>query len=396
MKIWANSGDAHVREPADLWTERLPLELAARMPRAERIDERTERVHVDGYSFERHLPVDAVMTDEDLEASGLKARGREAGMGFRDFVSRPPGSWDLQTRHKDLDQEGIWAEVVYPSFGLWNGLIKDPHLYREGVRVFNDWLKETFLDVTTRSVPTGEISIRSVADAVTEAERLAGMGFKVVSVPVALDSDLPTWNDPAWEPLWSTLEQSGMVLASHAGTLPQRSEGGSGVTYHGAGSALLNYFEVSFSAQRFAAVIAASGVLDRHPRLRVLISEGGATWIPFVVDRMTEAYRQHAKLVRPKLSRTLAEIVFEQIYTTFQHDVSAVGACHAVGYRNVMWGSDYPHMEGTYGHTQATLHELFAGVDDQIRYRVTRGAFLDLFPDVGEPPADLDPAEEVP
>jgi len=52
-----------------------------------------------------------------------------------------------------------------------------------------------------------------------------------------------------------------------------------------------------------------------------------------------------------------------------------------------MYGSDYPHMEGTYGHTQETLHGLLDGVDDATRYRITCGAFLDLFPEVGPPPA---------
>jgi hypothetical protein len=52
-----------------------------------------------------------------------------------------------------------------------------------------------------------------------------------------------------------------------------------------------------------------------------------------------------------------------------------------------MWGSDYPHLEGTYGHTQETLHELFDGLDDADRQRITIGSFLDLFPDVGMPPA---------
>jgi hypothetical protein len=71
---------------------------------------------------------------------------------------------------------------------------------------------------------------------------------------------------------------------------------------------------------------------------------------------------------------------------SFQHDESAIGAVTAVGYNNVMWGSVYPHMEGTYGHTQETLHHLFDGVQPAVVHRVTIGAFLDLFPGVGEPP----------
>jgi predicted TIM-barrel fold metal-dependent hydrolase len=134
-------------------------------------------------------------------------------------------------------------------------------------------------------------------------------------------------------------------------------------------------------------MLVTSGALDRHPDLKVLISEGGATWVPFIADRMDEGYRQHGVYVRPKLSRPPSEILYEQVYASFQHDKSAVLAHTALGYKNVMWGSDYPHMEGTFGHTQKILHELFDDVDEAARYRMTQGAFLDLFPGVGHPPA---------
>jgi predicted TIM-barrel fold metal-dependent hydrolase len=135
--------------------------------------------------------------------------------------------------------------------------------------------------------------------------------------------------------------------------------------------------------------LVASGALDRHPDLNVLVSEGGATWVPFVADRMEEGYRQHAMAVRPKLSRPPKEIIYSQVYASFQHDESAVAACAAMGFRNVMWGSDYPHMEGTFGHTQDTLHHLFDGVDPQVRERITVGAFTELFPGVPALPAPV-------
>ena len=91
-------------------------------------------------------------------------------------------------------------------------------LYREGVRVFNDWLKEEFLDVTGRVVPAAEISILSVDDAVAETVRAAEMGFLAISLPSALERDRPNWNHDSWEPLWSAAEDVGMVLAVHVGS----------------------------------------------------------------------------------------------------------------------------------------------------------------------------------
>ena len=180
-----------------------------------------------------------------------------------------------------------------------------------------------------------------------------------------------------------------MVIAFHIGTDPVHMDEGEqiGITYRGPGGAVLNYTETTFSGQRAAMKMVASGALDRHSHLKVLVSEGGATWVPFLGDRMTEGYRQHNMMVRPKLSRSPKEILYSQVYASFQHDESAIAAVTAMGYRNVMFGSDYPHMEGTYGHTQETLHALFDGVDAETTHRVTRGAFLELFPEVGEPAA---------
>jgi predicted TIM-barrel fold metal-dependent hydrolase len=383
MKLWTHSGDSHVLEPPDLWTTRLSSGLAERMPRTEDVDDRTELVHVDGRSFQRHKPVNPVI-DKDF-ARTIGRTGLEAGMNARD-LNRPPGAFDVRVRLQDLDREGVWGELVYPSIGLWAGLIRDPVLYREGVRVFNDWLKETLLDATPRLVPAAEVSILSVQDAVAETMRAAGMGFRAINLPSSLEKDRPGWNHDCWEPLWATAEEAGMVLAVHVGSDAKVPDHPDNRPFKGAGGAILNYVESSYSGQRMATTMVASGVLDRHPNLRLMISEGGATWVPFIADRIEEGYRQHGVWVRPKLSRPPREIVYEQIYASFQHDRSAIAACTAMGYRNVMFGSDYPHLEGTFGHTQKTLHELFDDVDAQTTYRITRGAFLDLFPNVGGPP----------
>jgi hypothetical protein len=75
------------------------------------------------------------------------------------------------------------------------------------------------------------------------------------------------------------------------------------------------------------------------------------------------------------------------VYTSFQHDQSATATNWAMGYQNAMFGSDYPHLEGTYGHTQETLHHLFDGVDPTVSNRMRLGAFAELFPHVSAPPA---------
>ncbi|WP_261564959.1 amidohydrolase family protein [Frankia gtarii] len=367
-KIWANSGDSHFLEPDDLWRSNLPPRLAELVPRAVKDPDGTyETVHVDGQSFRRKLP-------------------NVAAQEFLDESSRAPGARDATLRLADLDTEGVWGELVFPSLGLWSSSFRTPEVLREALRVSNDWAIDAIMNVSPRLVPTAQVSTLQVDDAVAELERTAELGYRAVFLPTTPHPLADDWNRDSWEPFWAAAEAANMVLAFHVGTDPI--DIGSqqvGVVYRGPGGAVLNYTETTFSGQRAAMKMVASGALDRHPNLRILVAEGGATWVPFLADRMTEGYRQHHMAVRPKLTRSPKEILYSQVYASFQHDASAVAALTGMGYRNVMWGSDYPHMEGTFGHTQETLHGLFDGVADDVRKRITVDTFLELFPGVGAP-----------
>ncbi|ORW51682.1 amidohydrolase [Mycobacterium paraense] len=369
-KLWANSGDSHFLEPEDLWSSRLPRRLAERVPRTEKDpDGRWETIHVDGQVFRRRLPSPA---QQEFMAATVAAAG----------------SRDVDKRLSDLDDEGIWAELVFPSLGMWCGSFRTPELLREALRASNDWTKETLMDRSPRLIPTAQVSTMDIDDAVAELGRCAAMGFRAVFLPVTPHPAQRDYHREEWEPLWAAAEDAGMVIAFHIGTEPIDFAAGNsiGVTYHGPGGAVLNYTETSFGGQRAVVKLVASGALDRHPDLKVLVSEGGATWVPFIADRMEEGYRQHAMVVRPKLKRGPREIIYSQVYASFQHDSSAVAAVTAMGFTNVLWGSDYPHIEGTFGHTQATLRQLLDGVDAKTKDRILFGSFAELFPDAPLPP----------
>jgi predicted TIM-barrel fold metal-dependent hydrolase len=369
MKIWANSGDSHYMEPADLYKE-LPPELAERMPRSVKSEDGTmETIYVDGISFERPLP-----------RIGL-VKGKN-GVSLGEMNRRAPGSDNFELRRRDLDEEGVWAEIVYPSVGIWNSRISDPILGREAVKVINDWQADVQRQ-SIRHVMPAQISPLDVNDAVAEVQRAAGLGLKAVSMPSQAPEGIPDFNRPYWEPLWDVMDEIGMVLANHTG-----GSGKDPVHYHGPGAGTMNYLHASYPGMNMAAFMVASGVLDRHPNLKLLVSEAGAAWVPFVGDRLTEAFRQHADFIKDNLTRTPKEILFDQVYASFQHDETAIPTMTAMGYKNLTWGNDYPHMEGTYGHTQKTLHELFDDQPEEVRYRMTQGAFLELFPHVGKPPLE--------
>lgn len=345
-KIWAHSGDSHLMEPDDLYSSRLPKRLADRAPRTER-GEKFETAYIDGRQVNRLLN------------------------DFADAM-RPPGFKDLNIRLQDLDHEGVWSQLAFPSSGFFTVLIDDAELVRACVRAWNEWAVEDFMAQQDRVIATAIVPLVDVKDAVAEVEWAAEKGFQAIFLPTSMPPDRE-WGFELWEPLWEAAAAAGVVLAYHIGTGADR------IVYRGPGGAVVNYTEVTYSGMRVVSHLVASGALDRHPNLKLLIAEGGAGWVPALGDRMDEAYRQHGMFVRPRLSRPPSEIIRQQVYASFQHDISAVQIIEDTDYHNVMWGDDYPHLEGTYGHTQETLRHLFDAVDPRITDRVLRGTFEELF-----------------
>ena len=203
---------------------------------------------------------------------------------------------------------------------------------------------------------------------------MADLGFRAVLLPGEPTEGFPYNKNDHWEPLWSAVAASGMALTSHIGTGPAPL-----TTASGPGGALINYVTIALPMQRVVADLVSCGAFERHPRLRLLLAESGAAWLPSLADRMDEAFRQHGKWVRPKLSETPGTYIRRQVYASFQHDENAVPVAASTGFHNILWGSDYPHLEGTFPHSQQVLHHLLDGADPDLSRRIRTGAFAELF-----------------
>ena len=149
-KIWTNSGDSHFLEPADLWESRLPKRLADLTPKAEKDpDGEYETVRVDGQVFRRKLPTSAAVK-------------------FLEDTRKAVGIRDARLRLRDLDQEGVWGEVIFPSLGMWASTFRTPELLKACMRASNEWALEEVAAVSDRYVVTAQVSTLEVADAVSE------------------------------------------------------------------------------------------------------------------------------------------------------------------------------------------------------------------------------------
>src|SRR5690349_21397175 len=156
-KIWAHSADSHVMEPPELWLDALPKRLADRAPRSER-GEKYEVLYIDGKQIDRQL---------------------------NDFMDamRPPGFKDLTIRLRDLDQEGVWSQLAFPSMGFWTVEITDPELARAVAGAWNDWSESEIMRKQDRIFTPAIVPLADVDDAVKELERAAERGFRAIFLP---------------------------------------------------------------------------------------------------------------------------------------------------------------------------------------------------------------------
>ena len=130
------------------------------------------------------------------------------------------GIRDARLRLSDLDHEGVWGEVIFPSLGMWASTFRTPGT-AEGVHArSNEWALEEIATVSDRYVVTAQVSTLDVGDAVAELEWAAAAGL-----PVGLHADhaapeRPDWHRRAGSRSGPAAEQAGMVLAIHIGTDP--------------------------------------------------------------------------------------------------------------------------------------------------------------------------------
>ncbi len=339
----AISADGHVSEPVDLWSANLTPSLRDRGPRVEVRNGKIAMV-VENRVIRKLAEAPADMPEGTV--------ANLAGWGENDPASR------LEA----LAGDGVSGEVLYPTVAFFTAYsIEDDALQDAVCRIYNDWLADTFCD--RRFVPVSVLPASQPAACVRELERIAGRGVRAALLPAHSDS-LP-YNDAAWEPLWEAAAGTGTSLSFHAGS------GRHQARVRGPGGAVTNYVVVLTGPIETATLLCASGILERHPDLRVAMVECGAGWLAWALDAMDEAYEEHEVFVKPKLAEKPSFYFRRQGSVTFGRDPVGIANRIQTGDRCLMWGSDYPHPEGTYPKSREILEEQFRDVPQETIDRIT-------------------------
>ena len=154
-------------------------------------------------------------------------------------------------------------------------------------------------------------------------------------------------------------------------------------------SMLLYINEVSFYTQRPLVQLMLSGVFERFPRLKLVITEAGCAWVPPLLERLDQTLASIRDTGSTGEIRYGAEHVLPRSATEYFHrnvwmGVSQPGpadveARHLIGADRWMWGSDYPHDEGTHPYTREHLRSRFSSLQPGELRRLLAGNAADLY-----------------
>ena len=286
-------------------------------------------------------------------------------------------NWDHERRISELEADGIVGEVIFPNtvppFFPTASLVARPPSARDferrlaGIRAHNRWLADWCAVAPERRAGVGQIFLNDVDEAVQDVRFIKESGLRggVLLPGRPDDSEIAPLYDPVYEPLWSACEDLEVPLNHHSG---------SGSPNYGKYevASVLWLVETSWYSHRALWHLILAGVFERHPNLKFVVTEQGACWGPRTLA-MIDGY--HAQMA----SGRVGEIKYSDdqrlplkpseyftrncwIAASFPSPREAQTR-HAVGIDKFMWGSDYPHDEGTHPYTTESLRRSFAGTD---------------------------------
>ncbi len=285
-------------------------------------------------------------------------------------------NWDDDMRNSQQDSDGVVGEVIFPntvppffpSFVLFARPPK-PDEYtrrRAGIQAHNRWLEDFCSRFPERRAGIGQIFLNDIDDAIEDAKwirehNLRG-GILLPTIPPDVDWIKPL-NHPDYDRLWAVCQDLELPVNCHGGT-------GAPAYAPLPSSAVIMLAEVAQYSRRPLLFLMLSGVFERFPRLKFVMTEQGCAWLPPLLaqlDGTLASIRKNGAVgelrFKPEhiLPKSATEYFRQNVWLgiSFPKIADVAAARKTLGLDKVMWGSDFPHDEGTYPFTTLSLRQIF-------------------------------------
>ena len=353
------SSDSHVMEPPDLWTSRIAPRFRDRAPHL--VEE------ADG----------AWWYCEDRKFQSLVG-GIQAGSRYDDRDSmRITGSWEEVRRGayvpeehvKDLETDGVYAGVIYPTVGLLVFSLPDSQILAAIMAAYNDWLAEFCKPFPHRLKGIGMVNVDDIGEGVRELERCANMGLAGAMISVYPPEE-KGYDLPEYDLLWAAAQDLRMPISLHFAT-----------NRHGAGTPDFVFhrgrpgfnINVDYYVKVSLAHMILNGVFERFPKLQVGAVEHEISWVPHFLRSMDFYYTQRPPgEVRFQFTEDAvpSDYFHRNVFLSFQEDGVGVRLRDIIGVDQLLWGSDYPHVESTFPRSREVLEEILADCSEEEKAKI--------------------------
>jgi predicted TIM-barrel fold metal-dependent hydrolase len=303
-------------------------------------------------------------------------------------------NWDAARRDREQNADGVVAEVIFPNtvppFFPSFVLFAQPPTAAEyehrhaGIRAHNRWMADFCAEKPEARAGIGQIFLNDLDDALEDIRWIHDHGLRggvlIGSVPPTCDWLAPLY-DPVYDPVWELCQELELPVNAHVGT-------GGPVYKPAPAMPLVHFHEIPFYGQRPLSYLILGGVFERFPRLRFTLTEAGCAWIPDHLDgldQLMESIRTNTagemripgEIVPP---RSATEYFQRNCYVGVSQPAPRdVDAAVLLGVDRIMWGSDYPHDEGTYPYTHEHLRQVLGHLRPEQVQRVLAGTAAEVY-----------------
>jgi predicted TIM-barrel fold metal-dependent hydrolase len=367
------SVDDHLIEHPRVWTDRLPAKYREDAPH---IVETGEGHHVWVYEGKVFPQI------------GLNAvAGRppeEYGMEPARYEDMIPGCYDPAQRVKDMDLDGVQAALCFPTFPGFGGgnfqRAKDKDLALLCVQAWNDFhIDEWCATAPDRFVPLAMIPTWDPVLAAKEVERVAAKGARTITFPDApVPLGLPSFHTNHWDPLLDACEANDISLALHFGSggfvpgfdfldnnNPQWAEEKEEVPF----AVAITLFASNLMWTTVDLLF--SRTLHRHPDLKIMLSEGGIGWIPYILERSDYVWDRHRWYQNIDRDTRPSDLFRKHFWGCFIDDEHGLRNRDEIGVDRILLEIDYPHSDSHWPNSRKRASEVLATVSDEDARKIT-------------------------
>jgi predicted TIM-barrel fold metal-dependent hydrolase len=384
------SADDHVLEPRDLWTTRMPRRFLDAAPRVERLPSTGGKSLLDELGRQYDIPGTEGPRADYWRFEGsfwaLTPQYAAAGLAKEAVTWTPityddirPACFDPNARLVDMDINGVEGSLCFPNYSRFAGQrfseAKDKDLGLACIRAYNDWMVDEWCAGSGgRLIPLCLVPLWDAQLAAGEVRRNAARGVNAVcftEIPQYLG--LPSLQSGWWDPFLDACNEVESTIAMHIG---------SGTRTFTTGPDMPSATGVTLMFVNSAASIAevlATGILARFPRVKLLYAESQVGWIPYVLERIDDAWESTKFWHEDQRYADPPSTYYRgRIYSCMFKDHVGARLLDLLGEDQVLFETDYPHTDGTWPDSARRAEELLGALSVTTQTRILRENAIDL------------------